>query len=1253
MEHQSLYDAQGNLINEYNPGNSQKAPIMGSAFVSVRGTWHNGPDPYGPTHYQDDMALMTDGRNGWGYRADDRGNTRQTGTPLTVNGYAVSGNGIIGQLADQDVFLLSTSGGDLNLTASPPASGPMLDLQLALYNDADQLVASVSTSSLSETIVATLPAGSYYVVVASQGQYGDVGQYTISGTLVPPTVLAPPSDLTATAASTSVVNLAWQDNSTGEEGFRIERSDNGGSSWFTIAASVAGTTHQDIGRTPGATYQYRVCAVLASTASDYSNAVGVTMLPAAPSNLTATAASATAVNLAWLDNSSFEDGFKVQRSDNGGSTWTTLAATVVGTAYQDTGRTAGATYQYRVYAVAGPVVSAYSNVAGVSMVPQAPSNLTATAASATVVNLAWQDNCSWDGGFKVQQSTNAGSTWTTLTSSAITATTYQNTGLTAGTTYTYRVFAVSGTTVSAYSNVAQVATLPAAPSSPRVTVMSFSQIKITWSNVAGETGYRIERSPTGTSGWTLDGTVPADTLLYYSNNLAPATKYYYRVFAVNASGSSAASSVVSGTTSAAPIPAAPGNPAATVLSSSQIRVTWSDVVGEASYRIERSPTGTSGWAQVGTVSLDTLEFTDTGLTAATKYFYRVLAVNPAGTSPASSVVSGITSMSSPTLAVLSSHGIRLSWSAAAGATSYGIERSLTGTGNWTSAGTAPAGTLLFDDTGLTQLTAYYYRLFAVTAAGTSPPSSVVSAATPQTPTAIPATPGSVQHGVISDSMIRIVWYDVAQEMSYRIERSPTGTSGWAQVGSVSANTLAYVDTGLAPLTTYHYRVFAVNELGTSPASAVVSPTTPLPPPVAPANPAVSIVTSHELRVTWSDVAYESSYRVERSATGTSGWTTVGTVGADTLALNNTGLTQSTKYYYRVIAVNSTGESPASAVVNATTPATPTAVPTAPSSPAVTVLSSTSIKVTWRDTTNELYYRVERSLTGTSGWTQAGTAPTNTLLFTDTGLTPSTKYYYRVFAVNELGSSAASSVVSGTTQAPPPAAPSNLRATSIGRTSVALAWTDNATNESGFKIERSTNGTTWTQLATTSANVTTYSYTKLTANTTYYFRVCAYGSSNSDYSNVIMIQDAGVVERYLAMRKKLRTAGRTSRRWFEALETRCLLSADACTVPHLDPAFQVPVGSEPAGTVRRRHLPGRRHLLADARVRRGTANRRRRPNCSWTSTEPPRKTGTATAFRRRRLTTRTASRPASRAPNWIRFRRSGAAWRRPTRRSTST
>ncbi|HPM82286.1 MAG TPA: fibronectin type III domain-containing protein [Candidatus Anammoximicrobium sp.] len=1012
LQHQSSYDADGNLISEYNMGNSLVAPLMGSAFVSARGVWYSGPTPYGTMYTQDDIAVLTNGRNGWGLRSDDHGETYDSATLAASDGSSFSGAGIITSTMDRDLFRLDVPAGTLEITADVAAAGPMLDLRLELL-DAGGTIAVADTENLGELLTADVAAGTYWVSIGSQGEYGDLGQYTFAATVTAAGIPAAPSDLAVTAVSATVAGLSWQDNSTDEDGFRIERSDNGGTSWVTLAAAVAGDTYQDAGRTAGATYLYRVCAV------------------------------------------------------------------------------------------AGSQISDYSNMAGVTMVPQAPSNLTATAASTTVVNLAWQDNCTWDGGFKVQQSTNGGGTWTTLTSSAIASTTYQKTGLTAGTTYWYRVFAMSGTTQSDYSEVVQVTTLPAAPASPRATAMTFSQIKITWKNVAGETDYRIERSPTGTTGWTLDGTVPAETLVYYSNGLAPSTKYYYRVFAENGSGSSAASSTVSTTTLAAPIPAAPGDPAAAAISADQIGITWNDVLGEASYRIERSLNDTSGWASVGTVGADTWQFTDTGLAAAARHYYRVFAINSTGTSPASSVVSAITWMTAPALTAASSREIQLSWSDVAGETGYGIERAWAETGPWTQVGLVEAGTLAYSDTGLAPQTTYYYRLFAVTAAGNSPASAAVSATTPQTPAAVPAAPDAPLLAVISDSHIRISWNGVAEAASYRIERSLTGAGDWTPAGPVPAGTLALDDTGLAAQTTYYYRVFALNELGSSAASAVVSATTPLPAPLAPAGLAVSVVTSHELRVTWNDVANEAAYRVERSLTGTGGWTAVGTVPADTLALNDTGLQQSTKYYYRVFAVNATGESPASAVVSATTPATPTAIPAAPSSPKATVISSSQINISWRNVSNESSYRIERSPTGSGDWTPAGTVPADIVLYADTGLAPSTKYYYRVFAVNELGSSAASAVVSGITKAPPPLAPSDLRTTSIGRTSVSLAWSDNATNESGFKIERSTNGTSWSQLGTTSANVTTYSYSKLSANTTYYFRVRSYNAAgNSEYSNVI-------------------------------------------------------------------------------------------------------------------------------------------------------
>ncbi len=93
-----------------------------------------------------------------------------------------------------------------------------------------------------------------------------------------------------------------------------------------------------------------------------------------------------------------------------------------------------------------------------------------------------------------------------------------------------------------------------------------------------------------------------------------------------------------------------------------------------------------------------------------------------------------------------------------------------------------------------------------------------------------------------------------------------------------------------------------------------------------------------------------------------------------------------------------------------------------------------------------------------------------------------------------------------TPVPPvlPNAPSNLVATAISRSQINLSWMDNATNETGFRIERCKGSTctNFAQIATVGADVTSYSNTKLTASTTYRYRVLAYNESgNSAYSNI--------------------------------------------------------------------------------------------------------------------------------------------------------
>ncbi|MBK9386862.1 MAG: S8 family serine peptidase [Planctomycetes bacterium] len=95
------------------------------------------------------------------------------------------------------------------------------------------------------------------------------------------------------------------------------------------------------------------------------------------------------------------------------------------------------------------------------------------------------------------------------------------------------------------------------------------------------------------------------------------------------------------------------------------------------------------------------------------------------------------------------------------------------------------------------------------------------------------------------------------------------------------------------------------------------------------------------------------------------------------------------------------------------------------------------------------------------------------------------------------------VVSGVSAAPttPPAAPTSLGATAISSSRIDLAWTDNASDEAGFKIERSLDGSSWAEIAQVGANATSFASSGLSASTTYYYQVRAFnGGGDSAYSN---------------------------------------------------------------------------------------------------------------------------------------------------------
>ena len=180
----------------------------------------------------------------------------------------------------------------------------------------------------------------------------------------------------------------------------------------------------------------------------------------------------------------------------------------------------------------------------------------------------------------------------------------------------------------------------------------------------------------------------------------------------------------------------------------------------------------------------------------------------------------------------------------------------------------------------------------------------------------------------------------------------------------------------------------------------------------------------------------------------------------------------------------------------------------PSGLTATAVSSTQIGLTWVDNdTAEQGFKIERSAgVGSTVFSQIATVGANVTSFSNTGLTASTSYNYRVRAYNTDGESGYSNTAGATTPAAAavPNAPSKLTAAAVSKSQINLAWADNAGNETGFIIERAkgSTGTDFTRIATVGANVTRYSNTGLAANTAYRYRVYAYNAGGtSGYSNI--------------------------------------------------------------------------------------------------------------------------------------------------------
>ncbi len=448
--------------------------------------------------------------------------------------------------------------------------------------------------------------------------------------------------------------------------------------------------------------------------------------------------------------------------------------------------------------------------------------------------------------------------------------------------------------------------------------------------------------------------------------------------------------------------------------------------------------------------------------------------------------------------------VTLTWTSVSNATSYNVYYSTT------SGVTKVNGTKLtsvgtpFVQTGLSAGTTYYYVVTSVNASGESVESPEVSATTapaPPIPT-VPDAPASVI-ATGGTTQVTITWGAVATATSYNVYYSTVSGVTKANGTKITGATSPTVQTGLAEGTNYYYIVTAVNSVGEGTASVQVAAKTldPAPTPVAPAAPAgvTAAGGTNQATISWPAVANSTSYNIYWSTTSGVSKANGTKVAGVTSPYVKTALSAGTNYYFIVTAVNSVGESAASAQVSATTAAPPVPVPAAPTGVTATG-GSNQVTISWSPVTGADTYNIYWATA--TGVTTASTKITSASRpYVQTGLAASTTYYYIVTAVNSSGQSVASSQVSATTNAPPvviPGAPSSVTATG-GANQVTISWSTVSGATSYNIYWATTSGVTTAGTKITSA-ANPYVHTGLATATTYYYIVTAVNSAGQSVAS---------------------------------------------------------------------------------------------------------------------------------------------------------
>jgi fibronectin type 3 domain-containing protein len=360
--------------------------------------------------------------------------------------------------------------------------------------------------------------------------------------------------------------------------------------------------------------------------------------PDAPNTLTAVPVTQSSIKITWKQGAG-ENGFEVYRSTTTGGPYqfvSLLAANT--TSFTDTGLVKNSMYHYKVRAVSETGASVPTNEATAKTLidntpPTAPSGLAFTVSTKTSVRLTWKAATDNEKVARYDVYVNGVKTYSVPESG------FTVTGLDSLIPYTFVVKAVDAAgNVSPASNQVTYTKAdavhgpkPGIPSAVSATAVDYTKIMISWTDtISSETGFEIVRSIDVNGTYVPIATAPANATSFTDSGLAASKKYYYRVRSISPNGESGFSPKVNATTLAMPdTPAEPPQLSGEAANNGSVLLNWTDISNETNYKVYRSDDNNT-FTLIATLPANSNAYSDAEVTGFATYFYYVIGSNSSG-----------------------------------------------------------------------------------------------------------------------------------------------------------------------------------------------------------------------------------------------------------------------------------------------------------------------------------------------------------------------------------------------------------------------------------------------------------------------------------------------------------------------------------------------------------------------------------------------------------------------------------------------